>query len=56
MDTIEFINQVASGDASKAKETINDLISKAAFEALDLKKKDIAQNVFNAPENSATEE
>ena len=49
MDTIEFINHVATGDAAKAKETINDLISQAAFEALDLKKKEIAQNAFNTP-------
>lgn len=39
MDTIDFINQVASGDSAAAKETINDIISKAAFEALDLKRK-----------------
>ena len=52
MDTIDFINQVAAGDSAAAKETINDLISKAAFEALDQKKKDIASTVFNTPEST----
>lgn len=55
MDTIDFINQVASGDSAAAKETINDIISKAAFEALDLKKKEIAGTVFNIPETSTEE-
>ena len=52
MDTIDFINQVAAGDSAAAKETINDLISKAAFEALDLKKKEIAGTVFNQPSDN----
>lgn len=56
MDTINFINQVASGDSAAAKETINDLISKAAFEALDLKKKEIAGTVFNSSEPVVEEE
>ena len=35
MDTQNFINQVATGDASGAKEALNDLLSSRAFDMLD---------------------
>lgn len=62
MDTQTFINQVAAGDAVNAQELLNDLLSNKAFEALDAKKIEMAQTVFNGevkeqePEVQDTEE
>ena len=62
MDTQTFINQVAAGDAVNAQELLNDLLSNKAFEALDAKKIEMAQAVFNGevkeqePEVQDTEE
>ncbi len=47
MDVQDFINSVATGNASEAKETLNDLLSSRAFEALETKKVEIAQTLFN---------
>ena len=38
MDVQTFINSVATGNAAEAKETLNDLLSARAFEALESKK------------------
>jgi hypothetical protein len=46
MDVSNFINSVASGSAVEAKESLNDLLSARAFEALDAKKQEIAQSLF----------
>ncbi len=46
MDVSNFINSVASGNAVEAKESLNDLLSARAFEALDAKKQEIAQSLF----------
>lgn len=51
MDTQNFINQVATGDASGAKETLNDLLSSRAFDMLDAKKIELAQALFSGEEN-----
>jgi hypothetical protein len=51
MDTQKFIQQVASGEALQAKETLNDILSARAFEALDIKKQEIAQTLYNNGEN-----
>ena len=42
-----FINQLASGQASDAKETLADLLSARAFEALDARKQELATALFN---------
>jgi hypothetical protein len=42
----QFIEQIASGEASSAKETFETLLSTKAFEALDAYKKEIASNIF----------
>ncbi|MCK9369347.1 hypothetical protein M0R04_05360 [Candidatus Dojkabacteria bacterium] len=49
MSSIEFVKQVAAGQAAEAKETINNMISSQAFEALDAKKVDVAKNMFSDP-------
>ena len=58
MDVSNFINSVASGNAVEAKESLNDLLSARAFEALDARKQELAQSVFtgNEPEVQDTEE
>ena len=51
MNTQRFLQQVASGEALQAKETLNDILSARAFEALDIKKQEIAQTLYNNGEN-----
>jgi hypothetical protein len=51
MDTQTFIQQVASGEALQAKETLNDILSARAFEALDAKKQDIAKSLYGNGED-----
>ncbi len=46
MDVSNFINSVATGNAIGAKESLNDLLSTRAFEALDAKKIELAQSIF----------
>ena len=51
MDTQNFINQVATGNAADAKELLNDLLSSRAFDMLDAKKIELAQTLFSGEEN-----
>ncbi len=46
MTTETFINQLASGQAADAKETLADLLSARAFEALDARKQEISTALF----------
>lgn len=50
MKSLEFIQQVASGNASDAKDTLSNLLSGMAFEALSNKKQEIAKSIFNEPQ------
>lgn len=52
MTTETFINQLASGQAADAKETLADLLSARAFEALDARKQELASALFNGQENT----
>jgi len=54
MDIQTFINQTMNGEAASAKDTLNDLISARAFEALDARKQQIAQTLY-ADGEEATE-
>ena len=47
-----FINQLASGQAADAKETLADLLSARAFEALDARKQELATALFNGQEDT----
>lgn len=48
MDHIrQFIDNLAAGNNSEAKESIENAISAKAFDALDAYKKQIGQSVFN---------
>ena len=47
MDVQDFINSVATGNSSEAKETLTDLLSSRAFDALSSRKIEIAQSLYN---------
>ena len=47
MSTSEFIDELAAGNASAAKDILNDMLSARAFEALEGRKVELAQNIFN---------
>jgi len=49
-DAIDFINKVAAAQAGEAKDTLNNMLSTKAMEALDGKKQEIAQSIFNGVE------
>lgn len=46
MKSLEFIQQVSAGDSAKAQDTLTNLLSTIAFDALETKKQDIAANLF----------
>ena len=48
MDIKSFIDNAAAGNAALAKESLNDLLSARAFEALDGRKTELAQNLFGS--------
>jgi hypothetical protein len=57
MSTTQFIDELAAGNASGAKDILNDMLSARAFEALEGRKVEIAQNIFNgSKEETVTEE
>jgi thymidine phosphorylase len=52
METSQFIDQLSVGNASEAKETLNNLLSARAFESLDAKKVELAKSIFTGKEDS----
>jgi hypothetical protein len=58
MQTSEFIDELAAGNASVARDMLNDMLSARAFEALESRKVELAKAVFNGEETQevATEE
>ena len=56
MTTATFIDQLAAGQAAEAKETLADLLSAKAFEALDAKKQELATTLFGGQEPEVTGE
>jgi hypothetical protein len=56
METIDFINSVSVGNAAEAKDTLTDLLSTKAFDALNARKIDIAQTLFNDDEEEEQED
>jgi len=51
-----FINQVSTGQSANAQDTLNNLISAKAMEALANKKQEMASAVFNGKDTESTEE
>ena len=56
MQTSEFIDELAAGNASVAKDKLNDMLSARAFEALEGRKVELAQNIFNGNKEETTTE
>jgi hypothetical protein len=53
----DFINQIATGDAIGAKNTMSDMLSAKAFEALDNRKQELAASLFGgSPQEEVQEE
>jgi hypothetical protein len=54
--TSTFIDQLASGQSSEAKETLSDLLSARAFEALDARKQELGATLFGGQVAAAQEQ
>lgn len=51
MTTRNFIDQLAAGESSAARDTLENVLSARAFETLDDYKKQIAANIFGGEES-----
>ena len=56
MDIKNFIDASIEGNAVEAQQSLNDVISARAMEALASRKTEIAQNLYNGRETESTEE
>jgi hypothetical protein len=54
--TTTFIDQLATGQSSEAKETLADLLSARAFEALDARKQELGATLFGGQVAAAQEQ
>jgi len=52
----KFIDQIATGDAIGAKNTMSDMLSAKAFEALDTRKQELAASLFGGSPQEEVEE
>jgi hypothetical protein len=50
MDARQFLDLLASGQSSEAKDAFADLLSTKAMEALEAKKQEVASTLFNGKE------
>ncbi len=55
METSQFIDQLAAGEAAKAKDTLSDMLSAKAFDALESRKIEIAKAAFGGIEQESEE-
>lgn len=55
MSTENFIAQLMNGDLGDAKETLTDILSAKAFEALDGRKQELAKSIYS-PSNETEED
>jgi len=53
MEVNDFITQVTQGNASAAKDALSELLSQRTMDALEARKIELAQNVFNTGEEPA---
>jgi len=56
METSQFIDQLAAGEAAQAKDTLTDILSAKAFEALENRKIEIAKSTFGGVEQENEDE
>jgi hypothetical protein len=55
-DVVDFVNQIAAAQSADAKDTLNNILSQKAMEALDGKKQEIASSLFNGVEAQPEDE
>jgi hypothetical protein len=55
MNISQFIDDVVAGNASTAKESLNDILSAKAFENIDNQKKELARSLFGGQQESFEE-
>jgi hypothetical protein len=56
VDIDTFITQVSTGESAAAKDTLNDILSQRAFDALATKKQEMSATVFNGKEQEVESE
>lgn len=56
MSTRDFIDQIVKGQGSKAQETLTDVLSNLAFDAIEQRKQQIASTLFGGVEVQAEEQ
>lgn len=56
MSTRDFIDQVINGQNAEAQETLTDVLSNLAFDAIEQRKKDIASTLFGGVEINSEEQ
>jgi len=47
VDVVDVVNQIAAAQSSDAKDSLHNVLSQKAFDALDGKKQEIAKNMFS---------
>jgi len=47
VDVVDVVNQIAAAQSSDAKDSLHNILSQKAFDALDVKKQEIAKNMFS---------
>lgn len=52
MKTSQFIDQIAAGKSADAKDTLSNIVSARAFQALEDRKIEIAKSIFGGQENA----
>ena len=55
-DVVDFVNQIAAAQSADAKDTLNNILSQKAMDALDGKKQEIASSLFNGVEAQPEDE
>jgi hypothetical protein len=53
METSEFIDNLAAGNAAAAKEALSDMLSARAFETLEARKVELAKNLYNGKQDES---
>lgn len=55
MEPSEFIDNLAAGNASAAKDALSDMLSARAFASLEARKIELAKNIYNGKDESNVE-
>lgn len=55
METSEFIDNLAAGNAAAAKDALKDMLSARAFSALETRKVELAKNIYNGKQEDESD-